>query len=103
MTKYYCPYCPDIFSCMHDLRYIEESSINVSDINVSDINISDINVSDINISEKRKNLDADEDIIYIAYKFKKIKLAKAYTKKISSKRKIDENYNDNNLKRLKRF
>ena len=80
MSIYYCPYCPDINSCMHELRYIVEETEPIYKDSV-----------------KRKN-DLEENINLITFKFKKIKV----NKKISFKR-CAENIDDYNIsnKRIK--
>lgn len=76
MSKYYCPYCTDIISCMHELRYILDEPEEIC----------------VNINNKR---NFEEDINTITFKFKKIKV----DKKISINRyKIDKKLSINRYK-----
>jgi hypothetical protein len=120
MPKYYCPYCPDLISCIHDNKYVvdePESEFELFNIKSStkrrnsDENKSLLDESEpmiiselLNISStKRKNSDDNPNILIedsikdITYKLKKIKV----TKKISYKRKPDEIIDTNYNKKIK--
>ena len=104
MPKYYCPYCPDLLSCIHDNKYLVDESKSFTKRRNSDDNkylldgsepiivSSDSELLNIKSSTKRRNSDDNPNILIensikdIANRLKKIKV----TKKISYKRKPDE-------------